>query len=163
MRPSLLCPSSPCGSKVEASSCEVGWLLFRPLLSTAISLYAHCYHEFQCRTRSAYVPSRLYRRLKLRLLHSKLTQVGHFSGLAMVTWPFARTLHTSLARHRIQGTMLALAFCFRRWHSVHEVVAPFSFWVCIAVGRGNRRYRRCLDQRRTVSRSTQEDPWGVLA
>jgi hypothetical protein len=68
----------------------------------------------------------------LRLLYSKLAQMGNLSCLTMVTWPLAGTLYMSLARLRKQGTMIVLAFCFRRWHSVHDVVALLSFWVCIA-------------------------------
>lgn len=43
----------------------------------------------------------------------------------------------------MQGTMMVLAFCFRRWHSVHEVVTLLSFWACIAIDEVKRRYRRC--------------------
>lgn len=73
------------------------------------------------------LPCRFNWELWLRFPYGKLAQMGNFSGLAMITWPFAGTLCILSAKLHIRGTTTVLAFCFRRWHSVHEVVTLLSF------------------------------------
>lgn len=84
------------------------------------------------RLQVAHVPYRVLHELLLRFLHCKLAQMSDLPCLTMVTWPFARTLSTVLVRLRMRRTGSVLAFCFRRWHSVHDMVTLLSFCACIA-------------------------------
>lgn len=105
-----------------------------PLLASAFARALPVHNMLQKAgvwSNTSYVPDRVLRRLLLGFLHSKLTQMGNFSCLTMVAWPFARALFNSLVMLRMRNTTVVLAFCFRRWHSVHEVVALLSFCVCI--------------------------------
>jgi hypothetical protein len=46
---------------------------------------------------------------------------------------------------------VVLAFCFRRWHSVHDIVALLSFGVCIASDGAKRRRKRYQKRETTIS------------
>jgi len=81
---------------------------------------------------AAYVPYRVLHELLLWFLYSKLTQMSNLSCLTMITWPFARTLSVVLVGLRLRCAGPVLAFCFRRWHSVHDMVTLLSFCACIA-------------------------------
>lgn len=73
------------------------------------------------------------RRRRFGPLGSKLTQVWDLSGLAVIAGPFAGALACTSQPPKHGGScpkVFGRTFCFRRWHSVQEVVDR-SFRLCI--------------------------------
>jgi hypothetical protein len=73
------------------------------------------------------IPSRIWRRLLLRFLHGKLAKMGHFANLAVVAWPLSGALGFAVSPRGRCRAICGWTFCFRRWHSVHELVERLSF------------------------------------